>query len=280
MGELYDRDVLLNAGGVRIASRSPAGGPRPTLRFTFRVERSIQKAPNTAEISIWNLTKQTRALLQERDLLTILEAGYVGSRSTIFTGDLEYGTTTRDGTDWITSFQSADGGRQVAESRVNVSFKGGADIGTVLTRLASELGVGLGNAVEKARGGAIRGSVTEFINGVVMSGKTYDQLEKVAKQMGFGVSIQDGQLQLLGPTETLKEQAILLTKRTGLVGSPEAGERGRIKARSLLQPDLVPGRLVRVESEEVTGFYRVDKAVFVGDTWGQDWYTDVEGKPL
>jgi hypothetical protein len=280
LGELYDRDVLLNAGGVQIASRSPEGGQKPTLRFTFRIERSNQKEPNTAEISIWNLSKTTRSILQEDEIQTILEAGYHGSRETIFHGELEYGSTMRDGTDWITTLQSTDGGRQVASSRVNFSRKGGVPIGDVMTALAKELGVGLGNAVEKASGGSLRGSVTEFINGVVLSGKTYDQLNKVAMQMGYGLSIQNGQIQLLGPTETLKDRAALLTRTTGLIGSPEPGEKGRVRARSLLQPGLIPGRRVRIESEAVTGFYRVDRVVFSGDTWGTDWYSDIEGKPL
>lgn len=280
MGELYRRDVLLDAGGIKIASRSPTGGAQPTLRFTFRVELSGQAAPNTAEISIWNLGKKTRAILQERELLTILEAGYFGSRSTIFRGKLEYGSTIKDGTDWVTSFQSSDGGPEVAKSRVNFSRKGGAPIGDVLKQLALELGLGLGNVVEKANAGSIRGKATEFINGVVLSGKTYDLIQKVAGQMGYGVSIQNGQLQLLAPTETLREDAVLLTGSTGLVGSPEAGEKGHVKARSLLQPDLVPGRKLRIESREVTGFFKTVRSVFLGDTWGQDWYTDIEGKPL
>jgi hypothetical protein len=277
---LRDRDVLLNAGGIKIASRSPSGGTQDTLRFTFKIELSTKKPPNTATISIWNLSKPTRAILQAIALQTVLEAGYFGSRSTIFSGKLEYGATARDGTDWVTTLQSSDGGRQVAESRVSLSFKKGTPIGTVLTRLAKELGLGLGNVAQKASAGSLRGSVTEFINGVVLSGKTYDQLAKVAKQMGYGLSIQNGQVQLLAPLEVLNNEAVLLTKTTGLIGSPEAGEKGAVKARSLLQPDLVPGRKIRIESEEVTGFFKVERSVFVGDTWGQDWYTDIEGKPL
>ena len=280
MGELYGRDVLLKAGRVQIASRSPAGGVQDTLRVSFKVARSLQGPPNTATISIWNLSKPTRAILQAAGLRTILEAGYFGSRSTIFQGELEYGSTTRSGTNWITTIQSADGGRKIASSRVNFSRKAGVPIGDVLKALAKELGLGLGNVVAKADAGAIRGAITQYLNGVVLSGKTYDQLEKVAKHMGYGLSIQNGQPQLLAPTETLKDEAVLLTRKTGLVGSPEAGEKGQIKARSLLQPDLVPGRKVRIESEEVTGFIRVDRSVFTGDTWGQDWYTEIEGKPL
>jgi hypothetical protein len=264
---LYDRDVLLNAGGVQIASRTPSGSSRDVLRFTFKVQRSLSKEPNTAEISIWNLNAQTRALLQELNLHTVLEAGYVGSRAVIFSGELEYGSPGRDGTDWISTLQSADGGQQISQARVNLSFGGGTGVGTVLLRLAEELGLGLGNVAEKAREGSLRGAVTEYLQGIALNG-------------GLGLSVQDGQVQLLAPLETLRGDAALLTQRTGLVGSPEAGEKGRIKARCLLQPDLIPGRRVRIESDQVTGFFKVTRSTFVGDTWGQDWYSDIEGKPL
>jgi hypothetical protein len=280
LGELYERDVVLNAGGIQIASRQPGGFSRPTLRFTFKIERHLGKDPNTADISIWNLNRDTRALLQELNLQTVLEAGYIGSRSTIFTGQLAYGAPGRDGTDWVSNLQSADGGKQIAQSRVSLSFGPGVGIGTVLQRLASELGLGLGNVAAAAATGSLRGAVTEYINGIALNGKTYDQLEKVARQMGLGLSIQDGQIQLLAPGETLRGDAVLLTRSTGLIGSPELGEKGRVTARSLLQPDLIPGRRVRIESERVTGFYKVSRAVFLGDTWGQDWYTDIEAKPL
>jgi hypothetical protein len=280
LGELRNRDVLLNAGGIQIASRTAEGGAKPTLRFTFRIERSLQKDPNTAAISIWNLSKQSRAALQSLDLNTILEAGYFGARAQIFAGKLEFGSSVRDGANWVTSFQSSDGGERVRKSRSSFSLKGSTDLGGVLRRLANDMGLGLGNVAAKASEGSLRGAVTEYINGVVLSGKTYDQLENVAKQMGYGLSIQDGQIQLLSPTETLSSDAVLLNRSTGLLGSPENGEKGVVSLRCLLQPGLVPGRRIRVESDEVTGFYRVDRAVFVGDTWGQDWYTDVEGKPL
>lgn len=280
MVELFDRDVLLNAGGVQIASRSPTGGTRDTLRFTFKIERSTSKEPNTAQISIWNLNQQTRALLQELELQTVLEAGYVGSRAVIFSGQLEYGSPGRDGTDWITTLQSADGGKQISQARVNLSFGAGTGVGTVLLCLAEELGLGLGNVAEKAKAGSLRGAVTEYLNGIALNGKAYDELEKIAKQMGLGLSVQDGQVQLLAPLETLRGDAVLLTKRTGLIGSPEVGEKGRVRARSLLQPDLIPGRRVRIESEQVTGFFKVMRSTFIGDTWGQDWYSDIEGKPL
>ncbi len=280
MSELFDRDITINAGGILIRSRSPQGEQQTILKVTFRVERSVQPEANTAQLSIWNLSKEKRTFLaQETSVPITIEAGYFGETQQIFKGDLEFGSTTRQGADWVTSLQAADGGKQISQSRVNLSFKN-VKIEQVLRRLAQEMKVGLGNLASAAARGPQRGSVTEYLKGIVLNGKTYEELERVAKQMGLGVSIQDGQLRFLQPSQVLPGVATVLTFTTGLIGSPEAGEDGNVRARSLLQPDLIPGRQVKIEALETNGFFRVEKSIFLGDTQGTDWYTDIEAKPL
>ena len=64
------------------------------------------------------------------------------------------------------------------------------------------------------------------------------------------------------------------------MGSPQPGEDGLIAARSLLLPDLLPGRKVEIVSKEVDGFFQVQRSRFTGDTTGGDWYVDIEAEPL
>ena len=47
-----------------------------------------------------------------------------------------------------------------------------------------------------------------------------------------------------------------------------------------MQPETLPGRKVKIESEEIDAFFRVDKVVFAGDTWAPDWYSDLELSPV
>ena len=98
--------------------------------------------------------------------------------------------------------------------------------------------------------------------------------------MGLTWSIQDCQMLFLGPTQYVGTDPVLLEPGTGLVGSPEAGEKGVVAARSLLQPDLLPGQRVQIKSAQVDGFFRIEKTVFSGDTRGGEWYADLECKPL
>lgn len=280
MSELSHRDFSINLGGTLIASRTEDGEDKPILRVVFRVEKSLGKDPNTAEVAIYNLKEATRGLLSQKAIQTIIEAGYAGAAHVIFRGKLDYGATAREGTDWISNFESTDGGKEVRDSRINVSFKS-VGFQAAILEAANAMGLGLGNVEEKIRGGNIRGALSEFGAGLVMSGQAAPQFDKLVRSFGYEWSIQDEQIVLLEPAGVLDPgNAIVLSSATGLVGSPQAGDDGTIEARSLMIPSMQPGRKVRIDSEFVNGFFRVERSVFLGDTRGQEWYTDIEVKPL
>lgn len=288
--ELIDREIVINAGGLRIASRDQTFGARkPILRTAFRIEKTNQKEPNTAEITIWNLNRDSRSRLQEKGILTEIEAGYFGNTSLIFKGDLDYGSTTRQGPDWVTTLQTTDGGRAYREARINLSFDAGTALSDVLKTAAESLGVGLGNVDEKLAEGAPRSSAAEYVKGLVLSGSASQEFSKIVRRAGFNWGIQDGQIQLTRPGQAINPlEAIVLKQGTGLIGSPERGEDGIVRATSLLQPELLPGKKVEIQSGEdpitgqfeIDGFYRIDKLKATGDTGSQDWYSEIEAKPL
>ncbi len=279
--DLFARDATLIADTLRIACRDPLSREtRPALRFVFRIEKTLGKHPNKCEVSIYNLSREHRAALHKRDIPVSLEAGYVGSASQIFLGKLHYGQSVMNGVDWITTLQIGDGADKFKSSRVNVGIAGPAPVGNVLRAAASAMGLGAGNTEEKASGGGVLRTITEFTKGIVLSGKAEVQLDKVTKAMGLDWSIQDEQLVFLGPTETRAGKIVHLQPGTGLVGSPEQGDKGYVKARSLLQPSLLPGYGVQITSREVQGTFRIEKAVFTGDTFGTDWWVDIEAKPI
>lgn len=279
MGTLFNRTFALNLGGTRVASETTDGARNEILRVQFKVEADLSKSANTAEIAVYNLAEQTRAKVNEKGILASLEVGYSGQSSEIFKGRLEAGKNQRDGVNWVTSFQSTDGGQELRRGRINLSFKK-VSLRGAFERVAESLGLGLGNAIEKISEGNIRGVLTSFDNGLVMSGPARKELDRLASTYGYTWSVQNGQLQLLGPRDAIEPgDAIVLDSNTGMVGSPESGDDGIVEVRSLLIPQLTPGRVVALSSKQVSGFYRVEKTTYQGDTRGQDWYADLELKP-
>jgi hypothetical protein len=283
MPVLFDREFVINASGIRVASRfKDQTRNEEILKVSFRVERSLQKDPSRAKISIYNLNPDNRALFQTKNTPIEVESGYKDNVSQIFGGTIDFATNTLDGTDWITSIDAGDGTREFKEARISSSFKGKVSIERAIRAAADALGYKPGNLDEKLRAGPLRSKATEFSKGVSLKGKAEQVLDKYIKAYGYQWSVQDGSFLLLGPKEVLGQRVIVLRPDTGLIGAPEAGEDGFINFRSLLQPELLPARQVRVESfqDDVNGDFRIERVVFTGDTWGNDWYADVEASPL
>lgn len=250
------------------------------LRMTFDVRRSLGLEPNTLEITIWNLSDDSRKQVQRKDAAIILQAGYEDTQEQIFSGNVRTSSHNRDGTDWTTKVKSGDGETAFRTARVAESFKKGTKRTDIIRSIADATGLPIGNIMDKARQGDISGALVDAAKGLVASGGAVNTLDKEMRNLGYQLSIQDGQLQALAATETTNEQAMLLSPTSGLIGSPEPGDDGVMRVKSLLQPGARPGRKTKVESRAVDGFYRIEKVRHYGDTRGQDWYSDLELKPL
>ena len=77
-----------------------------------------------------------------------------------------------------------------------------------------------------------------------------------------------------------KNQIPLITKDSGLIGLPEPDEYG-VKFKCLLNPSLVPGQWVRLESVKLSGlngYYRIYTVNFDFESRGQSFYCDIEAK--
>lgn len=248
------------------------------LDVAFEIVKSLSpQTPNSAEIRVWNLNADHRKRLQELEKVFVsLEAGYVDGTSLLFRGDLRDVLSTRDGADWITTITS-DSGRRARKRRILKSFAPGATVQEVLTAAAKAMGVRLGNTAAKTVGAKIQGTQSSsFFNGYALAGAIERELDRLARSCGLEWSIQDDELQFLEQGKPLQELGIELTPDTGLIDSPEPGNKGITEARCLMIPDLFPGRRIQITSEHVTGIYRAETTKHVGDTAGRDWYVDLE----
>lgn len=285
---LFQRDFAVTVGAFRIAAR-PGGvlaelgvtESLPTLRVQFKVEKTLARDPNTADVLIYNLSEQSRkAFSVEERAPVVLEAGYVGNMHKIFSGNLSLAGHSRTGSEWVTKFQAGDGLTSLRAARVSESFAAGTSVQDVVKKVVGTMGLGLGNTARKMADGDFRGGLTEFTKGFAAAGQSHDVLDGLARSLGLEWHVQDGQVEFMRDGEPADDQVVVLSPSTGLVGSPEIGDKGMVKARSLLQPGVSVGRLVQIKSALIDGgFFRVDKATHVGDTWGAEWYTEVEARP-
>ena len=246
----------------------------------FEIKKSLApKTPNAAELQVWNLSPDHRKQLQELERVYLsIEAGYESGMSLLFRGDLRDVVSARQDADWVTTITS-DSGRRARKKRIVKSFAPGSTVEVVLQTAAKAMGVRLGNTAQRTVRAKIAGTQADkFFNGYALAGAIDEELDRLARSCGLEWSIQDDELQFLDYGEPLAQLAVLLTPQTGLLGSPEPGNKGLVEARSLILPDLYPGRRVEVRSEHVRGMYRLETTKHVGSTFGPEWYCELQLK--
>lgn len=246
----------------------------------FEIQKSLApKTPNSVELKIWNLNADHRQQLQEYEKVYVsVEAGYESGMSLLFRGDLRDVVSSRQGPDWITTVTS-DSGRRARKARLVRSFAPGASVSSVLQAAARAMGVRLGNTAERTVAAKIAGTqAAKFFNGYAVAGAIDEELDRLARSCNLEWSIQDDELQFLDYGEPLQQLAVKLTAQTGLIGSPEPGNKGITEARCLIIPDLYPGRRCEVQSEHVRGIYRIETTKHTGSTFGPEWYCDLQLK--
>ena len=253
------------------------------LRVQFSVEKNLRQEPNKCDITITNLAKITRAELQKKPLYVRIDAGYDGELKRLFAGDLRFATSIQQGVDMHTKIQVADGDRAFKFARVNRSFKAGVTAKDGVKEIAKQMGLKF-----PENGYEAKLLLKQYANGVSLSGRAETQMTNLLKPQGLGWSVQDGRLQILGPQGTRPDQALEISSNQGLIGSPQFGDppaKGKksspiLKLKCLLYPEIVPGGKIKVISEEVNGVFRVEKVVHAGDTYGAEFYSDVEAKEV
>lgn len=247
------------------------------LRTGFKVIKDSQPQPNSIEISIYNLSPANRTACEVKGCRVLLLAGYGDEIAQIASADIRTAQSVKTGVDWITKIEAGDGERAVKFARVNDSWAPGTPVSAVIGKTVKALMLDPGNALSKARQIS-----AEFTSGYVQNARASDELTSLLKPHGLDWSIQDGRIEVLGKDEALTEEAPLLSPSTGLIGAPEmgtpakSGQRTVLKVRSLLQPRIRPGQRFELRSASRSGVFVARKVTHSGDTFGNDWYTDIE----
>lgn len=252
------------------------------LDMSFSVTKDLKKNPNDATIKVFGMAPKTRAALQARAASIVLQASYDGAPfATVFRGDVRYAAPEHDGPEWIVTIEAGDGERAQKYGRVSESWRGATGAGRVVRKVVESAGIGTGNLDDHA---AALDSKLGYQHGYVAHGLATRELDRVLAAAGYEWSIQDGALQVLRAGQTL-EGVVEISPESGLVGSPtlttgeKKGKPSVLTFKSLLRPDLRPGQMISVLSEQYVGVYRAIKIQHDGDTAGTDWYTTIDGVP-
>jgi len=259
-------------------------------RIRFQVTKTLKKEPNTAEITIYNLSDdQAAQLMAAKAPLVRLHAGYDNSGPSgspglaqIFLGHALHVECVVEGANTLLTVTTGDGADEYKTARVHTNVgTGQIPIATVLRAIATAFRLKEGNveSVCKQLDASPLGRSMIHTSGV-LSGSCADLLSDFCRAAGYEFSIQDGCLQILPINKALESFAVRLTPDTGLVGSPTISSKGVVSGTCLIQPNLDPGRQVEIDSRFVQGHYRLERVDYTGDTEGDDWYVNFEARSV
>ena len=265
------------------------------LRATFTIKRGDVQTPNTADVRLWNVRRDTAALVTKEFTRIVIQAGYEGNFGLIFDGTIKQARLGRaDAKNSYIDITAADGDGAYNFSTMAVSLAGGAtpdDAVQAFVQAMAQHGVEAGYAPQLSRNGSPRGRV--------YYGLTRDELRDFAEAQDVLWSIQDGRLVLIPKTSYMPGDVPLISAATGLIGVPEQTQNG-IQMRVLINPAIKIGQLVRHQGNvnpfrfsldnrsqasngllassiktNADGLYYVMKAEYTGDTRGEAWYADL-----
>ncbi len=213
-----------------------------------------------------------------------VEAGYGEHLGQIFFGVLRKASSWRHGTEWLTQISGGDAEHSITTAKISRSYVKGTPIVSVVRDLVAALGVGQGGlegalGALQAQGGLLTGGLT-LQKGLTLHGDAATALEQLMRSCGFEWQIADGNFYAAASgSPMLPGQGPLLTPETGLLDTPQIDKNGRVVGKALLNPDLLPGRVFRVESTRVTGNFICEKTSHRGDSTGSDWCVEFIGRP-
>ena len=253
------------------------------LHVAFDILATRDSKPNTAKITVINLSESTRNLFSEETTGIEFWAGYGDDLGMIFRGGWHKETSIfkhyQDGQNWMTDIETGDGLKEYQDTYFDRSYSKGTLITLVLTDIAAAMGLPV---------------VNDFIgldalnSGAVFSGKAHSVLDDLANEYKFAWSIQHGSVEIVSPgMPPLSDAvAVLLSPDTGLVGRPTITKDG-LEVNTLMMATIKPTRLIMVNPATVltqlgskqdaiksgiksnaSGVYIVDRIRYHGDNFG------------
>jgi hypothetical protein len=281
--------VLADAGG--------SGLDFSALKVTFQVRRGDSQTPNACDLRIYNLSDSTANQIQNEFTQISLSAGYEGNMGLIFTGSIKQARRGRiDGKDSYVDVTAADGDEAYNFAPMSLSLRAGATPTDAAQQFLAHMG-----SYGITKGYQPTFSSNGLTRGRVFYGLASDELRDFAESNDVTWSIQDGALTFIPLNSFIPSGAVpIISQSTGMIGVPEQTQNG-ISVTTLLNPQLKIGQRVKLQgtvnlyrygldlssgatnmmlSQTATktnadGMYYVMRAEHVGDTRGEDWYTQL-----
>ena len=260
-------------------------------KIKFEIIKSYMAKDNTAKVEIYNLGRDTRELITQSDSLVTVYAGHLKNTGlvAIGSGDVTRVQTNRDRTEVVTEMYLSEGIKRVRTSPISFAFafNSNATLSVILKEITKQTKINF-KVIEANENVQIKMGYSD-------AGSFDHVLDNLAIEFGFSWSIQNGVCIIKGTNEVKRREVLVLSPQTGLILHPESVKKVSRKlaksditklgknirsVQTLLQPRVQIHDVVKLESQDLKGLFEVQKITHIGDTRGNDWYTNFEIMPL
>lgn len=289
---MADSYQYLRSCKLIVATGNGNGLDLSALRIKFSIKRSDTVTPNTADIRVYNLDEKTAIQIRKEFTRVILQAGYQGNEGVIFQGNIKQVIIGRESaTDTFIDIVAGDGDRAYNFAIVSTTLAAGSrqadQINAASSAMASK-GTTLGHVGDLP--------ANQLPRGKVMYGNARKYLSDAAGTSSKIWSIQDEKITFVGKKTYLPGEAVLLTSKTGMIGTPQQTNEG-VNVKCLLNPNIKIAGRVKIDNASIQrfkinlavpnspanipaplsadGVYYVLVVEHQGDTRGVDWYTNL-----
>lgn len=243
------------------------------LHISFSVEKANVESPNTAKVQVWNLSNESLKVLDNKDCILELKAGYDMENALILVGNVANVITTMTNADRMTEIEVVDGMAELRDTNISVSFNKSVNAKSIYAHIAKKMGLPIifGKGL----------SFKNIPNGFSYVGKAKEALSKISKACGLSWTIQNKVIHITKKGAGIQSKGFVLSKETGLLGIPKritlnTGADAKQTVRGweidyLLNGAIGINDIIKIESEKVNGFFMIHKLTIDGDNLEGDW---------
>lgn len=240
------------------------------LHISFSIEKSNVESPNNAKIQVWNLSNKNLKILESKDCIVELKAGYGDSMALVLVGYVASAITTQDNADRMTEIEVVDGLAELRDTSVSISYNGKVNSKELYKYIAGQMGLPIVFAKDL--------SYKTLPNGFSYVGKAKNALKKVSKCCKHSWTIQNHVLQITRPGRAISTKGYLLSSDTGLIGIPKritigSGEEEQTgwEVEYLMNGAISINDIVKLKSDAASGYFLIYKITMDGDNMEGDW---------
>lgn len=253
------------------------------LRISFSISKSISWSTNTATVRIWNLSPENRNQIANFGDELTLYAGYVndGGAQLLFVGDTTQVSHSFPQPEIVSTLTCGDGDKIVNNVTISVSFGANTPVATVIQKIADLMGMKIVSGLPTI--------LEVYALGFKGTNLARNVLDNACQKANLWWSVQNGNLVIQRKNQGNSKPPVDINVNTGMIGVPErytdkkgefyvTGPKDGWKVRTLLRPDIIPGDVIRLKSNQVPvdGLFFVETIQHEGDNYGPSFESTME----